>query len=302
VIESGMEKKRWLVLAWALLASPTLHAQNTIGEVFASDASVRGSVVLSGNGMGVLSGSQVSAGDAAAILKLARGGEVRICPKTNVSLSADANGKALVLGINQGALEVDYPLQGATDSLLTPYFRLQLISPGTFHFAISVASSGDTCLRTLPGNDAAVFVAEMMGTESYQLTPGKSVLFKAGKISGAMEAPKTCGCPEIKVEQPKAALEVPAPMETAKETPVARETGEEHMQVDTSFVYRGTQTVQDFSMAVSRLSRSSDNSSLAVALMPTVHGPVAAQPTTPQGKKPGVIRRFAGFVARLFSN
>ena len=79
---------------------------------------------------------------------------------------------------------------------MTPDFRLQLISPGTFHLAISVGASGDTCLRTLPGNDAAVFVAEMMGKDSYQLSPGKSVLFGGGKISGATVAPERCGCPE----------------------------------------------------------------------------------------------------------
>ncbi len=75
---------------------------------------------------------------------------------------------------------------------------MQLISPGTFHFAISVAATGDTCVRSLPGNDAAVFIAEMMGRDSYQLSPGKSVMFRGGKISGATDAPAACGCPELK--------------------------------------------------------------------------------------------------------
>lgn len=303
--------KYWLVLSCALLSAPAMYAQSAIGEVFASDASVRGSVILSGNGTRVLSGSQVSAGDAVAVLKLERGGQVRICPKTNLSLSADSAGKSLVLGMNAGAMEVDYPLLSASDSVLTPDFRLQLISPGDFHFAISVGVSGDTCLRTLPGNDAAVFVAEMMGSESYQLTPGKSVLFKAGKISGAMEAPKNCGCPEVKAEPvqadpktvaPDAALEIPAKIaETIAADP--QPTADAHMEVESTFVYRGKNAMpDDLYSTVSKLSVSTDNSHLALALLPKVSAPAVAAAEPPKAeKKPGVFHRLGKFMGRLFS-
>ncbi len=285
-----------------LLACQTLHAQAAIGEVFASDASVRGSVILSGNGTRVLSGSQVSAGDAVALLKLERGGEMRICPKTKLSLNADAAGKTLVVGMNAGAMEVDYSLQSGSDSLLTPDFRLQLISPGSFHFALSVSGSGDTCLRTLPGNDAAVFVAEMMGAESYQLTPGKSVLFKAGKISGAMEAPKNCGCPEVKAA-PQAEAEPVKPLQGA-ETPASKaaeahteatpEAGvEAHMEVESTFVYSGKNAAPpDLYGTVARLSRSTDNSALALALMPKVSGPAGAVEPAKAGEKAWDISPF----------
>ena len=309
----------WLMLGCALLTAPALRAQSAIGEVFASDASVRGSVIFSGNGTRVLSGSQVSAGDAAAVLKLERGGDVRICPKTNISLSSDAAGKSLVLGMNAGAMEVDYPLLSASDSLLTPDFRLQLISPGNFHFAISVGVSGDTCLRTLPGTDAAVFVAEMMGSESYQLTPGKSVLFKAGKIGGAMEAPKNCGCPEVKLEPPAQAEPVkPTVLDATPETSAAVQTGEakpaeppkaaesktsteEHMEVESTFVYRGKNAEpEDLYGTVSKLTVSRDSSRLALALLPKVSGPVAtSEPPKPE-KKPGVLHRLGRFMGRLF--
>ncbi len=158
----------------------------------------------------MLSGSQVTAGDGAALLKLERGGELRICAKTNLSLSADAAGKALVLGLNAGAMELNYSLASSADLLITPDFRLQLISPGTFHLAISVNPAGDTCLRSLPGNDASVFISEMMGSDSYQLSPGKNVMFRAGKISGATEAPAVCGCPETTPEMTMRAATLPA--------------------------------------------------------------------------------------------
>ena len=115
------------------------------------------------------------------MLKLERGGELRICPKTNLSLSADPGGKALVLGLNEGSMELDYALHSAADTLITPDFRVQLISPGTFHFAISVAPTGDTCVRSLAGNDAALFIAEMMGSGLLPALAGKERDVPGGK-------------------------------------------------------------------------------------------------------------------------
>jgi hypothetical protein len=306
-------KKHLLLLGFALAYTPAIHAQNVIGEVFSSDASVRGSVVLSGNGTHVLSGAQVSAGDGVALLKLERGGEVRICPKTNLSLSVDPSGKALVLGLNAGSMELNYSLHTAADSLITPDFRVQLISPGAFHLAISVSPSGDTCMRSLPGNDAAVFIAEMMGPESYQLSPGKNVMFRAGKISGATDAPPACGCPEMKPETDRtradatralASLSAPEAVQEPGTSPEASlgtpqsNAAEPHLEVDGGFVYRGKDAVQNYYGSVARLSLSTDNSRLALALLPHVSGPTAK--TTPPEKKPGAFHRFGSFLGRLF--
>jgi hypothetical protein len=310
VIESILVKKRCLLLGLALAATPAV-AQNTIGEVFSSDASVRGSVVLAGNGTHVVSGSQVTAGDGAAVLKLERGGNVRICPQTNLSLSADASGKALVLGLNAGSMELDYTLSSAADSLITPDFRMQLISPGTFHLAISVAPTGDTCVRTLPGNEAAVFVTEMVSNESYQLSPGKHVLFRAGKIRNAAEAPAVCGCPEMKAEAPAASAaaqestvasatpsvgtSTPAPTETKG---MAETHAAAHLEVESSFVYRGNEAAQDYYATVARLSSSTNNSQLALALLPRVSAP-SASPKAAE-KKESALHRIGRFFGRLF--
>lgn len=302
-----MAKKQVLLLGFALAASGAVQGQNAIGEVFSSDASVRGSVLLSAQGTQVMSGSQVSAGDGAALLKLNRGGQVRICPKTNLSLSADASGKELALGLNVGSMELDYTLAGAADLLMTPDFRLQLISPGTFHLAISVGPSGDTCLRTLPGNDASVFVAEMLGSDSYQLSPGKSVMFGGGKISGATEAPEVCGCPDSRLDmladENKGSAAVPAPaapvanpvpedrqplQKPSAETPPAKaQPVVAHLETDSTFIYRGDDVMEDFYSSVSRLSLSTDNSRLALALLPQVSGPAA---------KAAVAQKNSGFM------
>lgn len=293
-----------LLLGFSLAAAGVSQAQNnSIGEVFSGDASVRGSVLFSDKGAHVQSGSQVSAGDGAAVLKLDRGGQLRICPKTNLSLSTIAGGKAMVMGMGAGAMEMDYSLSNATDSLITPDFRIQLISPGNFHLAVSVNEAGDTCLRSLAGDDASVFVAEMMGGDSYQLSPGKSVLFRGGKISGASAAPAECGCPQT-AEPLLAAVPEPAPKEQplAENNPPAKPSGtpenEGHLEVDGTFVYHGNAEKTGIYGSVSRLSLSHDNSELALALLPQVHGP-AAQPQ-PVEKKPGLWHRMTSALGRLF--
>ena len=323
-------KKHLLLLGCVLAAPPALCAQNSIGEVFSTDASVRGSVALSKSGARVLSGSQVSAGDGVALLKLERGGEVRICPKTNLSLSTDQSGNALVLGLNAGAMELNYSLSSAADSLITPDFRLQLISPGSFHLAISVAGSGDTCMRTLPGNDASVFIAEMMGGGAYQLSPGRSVMFRAGKISGATDAPASCGCPDVKAELPEAApsnqtdtltpaqlskqlaSDLAAQLATQFESQAAAQSqaappsasteaavqGEPHLKIESSFVYRGSEAAEDYYATVARLSLSTDDSGLAKALLPQVSPPEPI--ITPPDKKAGRLQRMGGFLRRMF--
>ena len=216
-----MEMRRLLLLGvgLALAASAQAQGQKALGVLFSGDASVRGAVLLRAQATEVLSGSQITAGEGSALLKLERGGQLRVCPKTNLSLNAGASGKALSLGLNAGAMELDYSLDSGADSLITPDFRLLLISPGSFHLAISVSSSGDTCMRSLPGNSASIFITEMMGSDSYQLAPGKNVLFMKGKISLATQAPAVCGCPETSPPKTEVAEAAPA-KGPAQEAPV----------------------------------------------------------------------------------
>jgi hypothetical protein len=343
-----MAKRRWLLLAvgLALAGSGWAQGQKALGELFSGDASVRGSVLLRAQATEVLSGSQIAAGAGSAVLKLTRGGQLRICPRTGLSLDSDPSGKALSLGLNAGAMELDYSLDSGADSLITPDFRLQLISPGSFHLAISVNSAGDTCLHSLPGDSAAVFVTEMMGNGVYQLSPGKSVLFRGGKIPGASEAPANCGCPEIAplarpatetahaqapapvVARPPAAAvtepqqsakaadsaELPPPVSTrpSQAEPLRSEQPKPvkqpaqpqvaHLEADTRFSYRGDQAVQDFYGEAARLSLSTDNSRLALALLPQVSGPAQAS-RPPAATRARPARRsggFFGFLRRLF--
>src|SRR3954469_5612645 len=93
-----------LALLASLCAASAAQQQSngSIGEVFAADATVQGSVILGGSGTRVGIGSTVSAGRSAASVRLDRGGEIRVCPGTSVSLTAAARSKGLLLSLDLG--------------------------------------------------------------------------------------------------------------------------------------------------------------------------------------------------------
>jgi hypothetical protein len=241
-----------------LLLSARSLAQNAqpIGELFASETGGASAFQPAGSGMSVLSGSQLSAGIAPATLRLARGGQVRICP--NSGLSASSSGQGLMLATGTGAIEVDYELgEKVADVLITPDFNLTLVGPGTFHFALGVNRRGDTCLKPLPGNASPLTVSELMGTGVYKSEPGQAVLFRAGKVDRPSGLTTACGCPAGPAvmraeEQPKPA---PTPAAKADDTPAKpvehvaiagseptaplppERPGQVHVQVDAPFVF-----------------------------------------------------------------
>ena len=141
----------------------TVEAQQTLGELYATDARVKGSVILAGSGTSVLSGSSIAAGAQNATLKLERGGSLLVCSGTNLSVNASQNGRELMFSLNSGNLEMNYPLGAAADTLLTPDLRLLLPGPGTVHIALKVSPQGDTCVQSLQWNVAAIVVSETMG-------------------------------------------------------------------------------------------------------------------------------------------
>ena len=305
-----------------------------VGELFASQGGEQGSVQLAGSGMTVVSGSELSAGIAPATLKLFRGGAVRICPRSGLSVNAGAHG--LMLATGAGALEINYELSPqAVDVVITPDFNLTLVGPGAFHFAMEVSKRGDTCVKALPGNTSEVSFSELVGTATYRTGADEAVMFPGGRLEGHTAFSGECGCPPgapvLQVENkppmapPKEPKEKeddaqPKPVEhvmvagsdPTSPTPPDRP-GQVHVQVDAPFVFSARPTsVQPYSVARLQVSTLPNVFFVQEKIDPIVlrekmpevsqKGEAAqAKPAEkPKKEKKGFLGRIKGFFGSLF--
>ena len=282
-----------------------------IGDIYASDASIRGSVLLASSGAQVMSGSTVGAGSSAAVLRLARGGEVRICPRTNITVNAAQNGGALLLGLSTGSLELHYALAASADSIVTPDFRLLLAGPGTFQFAVAADAQGNTSIRSLPGNGASIIVSELMGDGTYQVRPGEEIVFRGGKVADSDHlVPPDCGCPPAKETMVAAAPAASAPATAPPPPPPPSEPvpPEVHVQVDAPFIFRATDPAPEPVFAIARISLAEAPHLPATVLAPPPPKESAAvakvrvlpPPSQRVRQKKGFFGRVKAFFAAVF--
>lgn len=117
-----------------LLAGAACAQQQPIGSVATQDASVAGTLEVTGGRALLVGSSSVTARDRTAEVTLQRGGTVRICQTSLVKLSSGASASPaaatpLMLALDRGAIEVKMPAaQG--DTILTPDLRFAVRSAG----------------------------------------------------------------------------------------------------------------------------------------------------------------------------
>lgn len=248
---------RWRCAAPLLLVAAG-WAQKPVGEMFVTTPGAPAEEQPAGTGMAVLPGSELSAGMTPVVLKLARGGQVRICSQTRVSVNS--GGQGMMLGLGVGGAEIDYGVAaGSTDVLFTPDFEIRLAGPAHYHFGVGVTSSGSTCFKPRLGNTSGVVFSELLGQEIFGAGAEEATLFPEGKIAGRSPLTETCGCPAppaVKqvVAQPEAPVAPRAESSStagAKSSPGAAPSEppapstpappiQNHIEVETPFVFSGS--------------------------------------------------------------
>src|SRR5258708_4434779 len=243
--------------ALALACSMTARAQSpdaAIGELFPSEADARGLAVQAGSGMMVSNGSQLTAGTSSALLRLARGGQVRLCSQSALGVSTVPGTQGLLLSMNAGAVVVNYALREYADTLVTPDFRILLAGPGTFHFALGVTNKGDTCIKPMPGNTSRLIVSETFGTGTYQLKEDEAVLFPGGRLNGRTAIASECGCgAAISVQRASVETAKPPATQPRPGDPGITSSGEPvkpgPVTVDTPFVFSARGSAEPYSVS-----------------------------------------------------
>jgi hypothetical protein len=159
------------VACLAQKAAPTY-----IAVVSGQDIHVTGSMTMVSNGIAAASGARIESAKHNAMLKLTRGGEVALCESS--ALSLEARGSQLWLALQTGTLEGRFPLSAGADTLVTPDYRLSLISgsgmPGQMaDFRIGIGSHGDLLVQVLAESESYITVSSNFETMQAVVRPGE---------------------------------------------------------------------------------------------------------------------------------
>ncbi|MGC2163282.1 MAG: hypothetical protein WA634_15345 [Silvibacterium sp.] len=184
-----------------MVAAPLLLAQQTpIAFVPTAGVTVSGSLSVENGNASIGNNGTITAGDSTAIVKLARGGELKVCATTKVHLSRDTSfsgdDSALMIALDRGALEASYVPGKYSDVVLTPDLRILISGPGTADLKIRMNAQGDTCVDNHGAGAPYVTVTSQFEGGVYRVQANQRVMFENGSLQKVVDnETEPCGCP-----------------------------------------------------------------------------------------------------------
>jgi hypothetical protein len=283
----------------------------------AAGVQISGDVHMANGDMELGNGSTITAGNETLPITLARGGELKLCATTSIHLARDRSIQApdasgLMLGLDRGALEAQYPTGKYSDVLLTPDLRILISGPGEADLSVRVSRQGDTCIDNRGPNAPYITVTSQLEGGLYRVQPGQHVSFQHGSLREVVDTEtEPCGCPpRVSIaaasSNPNSAHPAGGPSSTPADTtfplaisegltpaplppttPVA-DPGEVHAQVAVPFRYNGNLP------AVSEAGNAAESPTTTVAIPPP--SPAAPAPTSANMPAPQRLSVPAGSI------
>ncbi|WP_446744814.1 hypothetical protein [Silvibacterium acidisoli] len=198
-----MQLRSALALGMGAFAATGVAQQQPIAYVPTQNVSVSGSLSVENGKASIGNNGTITANDSTAHVSLARGGDLRVCASTKVSLSKDSsagpaagNDSALMIALDRGAIEASYTPGKYSDVLLTPDLRILVSGPGQADLKVRINSQGDTCIDNPGANAPYVTVTSQFEGGLYRVQPNQRVMFEHGSLQQVVDNEKEpCGCP-----------------------------------------------------------------------------------------------------------
>ena len=163
--------------------------------------------------------SSVTAGLDTTILHLTRGGEVRVCPGTTLSVTTSQNGSDLMLGMSTGALEARYTLSGFSRFGVDAGLPHAAGGPGRISLRDQRGYAGQHLRPRPAGKHGFGSGFRINGRRHVSGEVNEQVVFHSGRLN-LIDAtvPENCGCPPPAIPAMRASAE-PVPTVSEKDLP-----------------------------------------------------------------------------------
>jgi len=178
-----------------VVGSARMQGQQGMGTVATKDALVTGGLEVQGDRARLMTNASVTAYDHTAAIALDRGGEVLVCATSEFHLLHSGTGKALLFGLDRGAVEL-HSASDVQDVILTPDIRFTIEAAGSYDLRMRVTRTGDTCVENAGKKAPVLMLNDTFSRVSYRVMPGQHVLFEKGNLREVVDDERSpCGCP-----------------------------------------------------------------------------------------------------------